>query len=162
MAGRRPIISPLRYFIPVESTEYAFRVSRMRHAPLPISFPILRPARQMLILRFGFPPALTHNFADLTAARTVTELLVKTSSRIRFKPFFAARTFLETVFVLHLALSFARQCSETGNKHSGAFPFAKTPNLQFPRLEAMKTWLAHRRSLEMLFSHRYAGFTLAS
>ena len=100
----------------MESTEYAFRVSRMRHAPSPVSLPVLGPARQVFRLLFGLPPALTQNFANLAATRTWAEPLVKPGSRIRFKPFVAAETFVETMLVLHLALSVARQCRETGNK----------------------------------------------
>ena len=107
--------------MPVESTEYAFRVSRMRHAPPPVSFPILRPARQMLIPRFSLPAALAHNFADLAAVWAGAEPLVKPGSRIRFKPFVATETFAETMLELHLAMSIARQSRETRNIFSGDF-----------------------------------------
>jgi len=57
-----------------------------------------------LISWFGPPLLLTPFFAELATAGPGAELLAEPGARIRFKPFFAAGTFLETMLVLHRSI----------------------------------------------------------
>ena len=91
----------------MESAEYAFPKTGFGPAPLPDPFHLLRFAAEISIPRLGPPLLLTPFFAELATAGPGAESLVKPGSWIRFKPFFAAETFLETMLVLHHPYSLA-------------------------------------------------------
>ena len=86
----------------MESTEYAFPISRIRNAPQSVPLPVFRSARQIAILLSGLPAALTRFFAGLAATWAGAEPLVKLRSGIRLKPIFARMASAAAVFVFHI------------------------------------------------------------